>query len=317
MRAGPSASDLDPRAAPARRGPVRAADRDAVSSISATRPCASGSSGSERREGATEAQGVVAELGPGIVIAGGRRVPFVEDEVDDLQDRRQALGPLFGAGHLERDARLGERSLRADDPLRDGRLGNEERASDLVGRQPAEQPERERDARLDRQDWMPGGEDEAQEIVAHVVVDGGIEVERGALFRRVELVAQLFVFALEPSLAAKRLMAWFFATLINHRARPVRRARTRPLLESRDERVLCQLFGGTHVADDSRQPGDELGCLEPIDCADGAVRRRLRLETAPRARSEHLHRSAQDAHRRTAPIDGLRRHAGATSILLG
>ena len=51
--------------------------------------------------------------------------------------------------------RVGERPLRAHDPLRDRRLGHEEGARDLVGRQAAEQPKRERDPRFRR--TAPGG----------------------------------------------------------------------------------------------------------------------------------------------------------------
>ena len=78
---------------------------------------------------------------------------------------------LGAARHLERDLRsVGQRPLGADDALRDRRLGDEERARDLVGRQAAEQAQRERDARLGRQHRMAGGEHEPQQVVADVVV---------------------------------------------------------------------------------------------------------------------------------------------------
>ena len=93
--------------------------------------------------------------GPHPVVAGGRRVALVEDEVDDLEHRRQAGGELGAARHLERDVLLGERPLGPDDALGDRRLRDEEGAGDLVGRQPAEQAQRERDPRLGRA--APGG----------------------------------------------------------------------------------------------------------------------------------------------------------------
>jgi hypothetical protein len=65
--------------------------------------------------------------------------------------------------------------------LGDGRLGGEEGSGDFVCRQPAEQAERERDARLGREDGVAGREDEAQEVVAHLVIEGRVEVRRGPL----------------------------------------------------------------------------------------------------------------------------------------
>ena len=92
----------------------------------------------------------------------------------DDEARRRARA----ARDLERHLRVGERPLRAHDALRDGRLGHEERARDLVGREPAEQAQRERDARLGRQHGVARGEDEPQQVVADVVVDRGLEVVR-------------------------------------------------------------------------------------------------------------------------------------------
>ena len=89
------------------------------------------------------------------------------------------VGELGAARHLERHARLGERPLGAHDALRDRRLGDEEGARDLVGRQAAEQAQRQRDARLGREHRVAGGEDEAQQVVADVVVERRVEVGRG------------------------------------------------------------------------------------------------------------------------------------------
>ena len=53
---------------------------------------------------------------------------------------------------------------------------DEEGAGDLVGRQPADQPQRQRRARLARQRRVAGDEDQAQELVADVVVDRRLDV---------------------------------------------------------------------------------------------------------------------------------------------
>ena len=149
-------------------GPTRARARDAWISISATQAVHLGLARRELGEDAAETQRVLAQRRSHPVVAGGRRVAFVEDQVDDLEHRRQARGQLGAARHLERNVRLGERALGADDALRDGRLGHEKGARDLVGGQAAEQAQRERDARLGREHRMAGGEDETQQVVADV-----------------------------------------------------------------------------------------------------------------------------------------------------
>ena len=73
-------------------GPRRAPERDAWISISATRPCTSGSVGSELGEDAPEPQRLLAQRRSHPVVAGGRRVALVEDEVDDLEHRGQPRG---------------------------------------------------------------------------------------------------------------------------------------------------------------------------------------------------------------------------------
>ena len=74
--------------------------------------------------------------------------------------------------------------------------GTQERARDLLGRQTSEQAERERNARLGREHRMTGDEDEAQQVVADVVVEGRVEIRHGHLFR-LELATEFLVLALE------------------------------------------------------------------------------------------------------------------------
>ena len=104
------------------------------------------------------------------VFTGGRRVALVEDEIDDLEHRRQTCGTLGPARDLEGDARLGKGPLGADDALGDRRLGNQEGTRDLRRGEASEQTQRERDPRLSGQHRMAGGEYEAQQVVADVVV---------------------------------------------------------------------------------------------------------------------------------------------------
>jgi hypothetical protein len=73
--------------------------------------------------------------------------------------------------HAERDARLADLALRADEPLRHRRLWNEERPGDLIRRQPAERAQRQRHLCFRRKCRMAAREDQAQPFVGdHVVL---------------------------------------------------------------------------------------------------------------------------------------------------
>ena len=220
---------------------------------------------------AAETQRILAERRPHPVVAGGRRVAFVEDEVDDLEHRRQAGGELGPARDLEGDALFGERPLGPDDALGDGRLRDEERPRDLLGRQAAEQAERERDARLGGEHRMAGREDEPQQVVADVVVERRVEIRHGHLCSRLELAAELLVLALEPLVSPQEIDGAMLRGGHEPGARVVRDARLRPLLERGDQRILRQVLGQTDVAHDPRQTGDEPGRLDPPDRVDGAM----------------------------------------------
>ena len=139
------------------------------------------------------------------VVARRRRVAFVEDEVHDLEHRGQTGGELLSGGDLKRDVCVGEGPLGPHDALGDRRLRNQERAGDLVGRQTAEQAQRERDARLGREHRMTGDEHQAQEVVADVFVERGFEIRHADLLLDLELVAELFLLALEPRVAANQV----------------------------------------------------------------------------------------------------------------
>src|SRR6266853_471311 len=230
----------------------------------------------ELGEDAAEAQRLLAERRPHPVFARGRRVAFVEDEIDDLQHRREARGELVLARDLEGDARLRERPFGPDDSLGDGRLRDEECARDLVGRQAAEEAQRERCARLGGEYRMAGREHEAQEIVADVVVhtvdQGGFEIRRGYLLFELHLADELLVLALEELVPAEVIQRAVLRGGHEPGARAVRDARLRPSLEGGDEGVLREFLGETDVAHHPREAGDDLRGLDPPDRVDRAVR---------------------------------------------
>ncbi len=232
----------------------------------------------QRGEDAPQAQGVLAQRRPDPVLAGGCGVALVEDQVDHLEHRRQTVGQLIPAGDLERHAGLGERALGADDALRDGPLGDEERSGDLRRRKAAEQAQRQRDARLLGQDRVAGHEDQAQDVVLHVVDLRG-EVGLVELLEDLQLAPDQLLLALERDAAAQGVDAPALGGGHEPGTRVVRDARLRPLLQCGDERVLGQVLGHRHVAGEPSQPGDQPGRLDPPDGVDRTMggRRRHRL----------------------------------------
>ena len=107
-------------------GPTRARDRDACISISAMSPCASGSSGTRptrilpSRNASSHNAGLI-QSSPAVA----RGISLVEDEIDDLEHRRQSRREFIAARNFERNARFRERSFCADDSLRDSWLACE------------------------------------------------------------------------------------------------------------------------------------------------------------------------------------------------
>src|ERR1700685_898320 len=122
--------------------------------------------GSECGEDAAEAERVFAEGGAHEVDSGGGGVALVEDEVDDFEDRGEAVGELGAAGDFEGDVLVGEGAFGADDALGDGGFRGEEGAGDLVGGEAAEETEGKGRAGLGGEDGTAGAEDGAGEVVA-------------------------------------------------------------------------------------------------------------------------------------------------------
>ena len=212
----------------------------------------------ELSQDAAETQRLLAERRSNPVVTGGRRVALVEDQVDDLEHRRQTGGEFGPARDLERDARLAKGPLRPHDALGDGRLRDEERARDLRGLQPPEQAERERNARLGREHRMAGYEDEAEEVVPHVV-EGRVEIHHGPLLLGLELATEFLVLALRQLDPAQPVDRAMFRSGHEPGTRVIRDTRLRPPLQRDHQSVLRQVLRHADVAHDPSQPGDELG----------------------------------------------------------
>ena len=119
---------------------------------------------------------------------------------------------------------------------------------------------------------MTRHEHQSQQIVFDVVVQVcGVEIRHGHVLLRLQLATEFLVLALEQLVATKVIDGAMLRGGHEPRARIVRNARLRPPLQRDDQRVLRELFGHTHVADDPRQPGDQPGRLDPPDSIDSAM----------------------------------------------
>ena len=95
--------------------------------------------GHQRREQAGQADRLVAQSRARTSsVAVGRRVALVEDQVDDVQHAREALGQLVVGRHAVGDAGGDDLALRPHEPLVHRRLGGEERPGELGDLEPAE-----------------------------------------------------------------------------------------------------------------------------------------------------------------------------------
>jgi len=117
---------------------------------------------------------------------------------------------------------------------------------------------------------MARREDEAEEVIADVLVDGRIHVN--ALPVPLGVASQLFVLALECLTAADQVDRAMLRRAHQPSTRALRHAFGAPLLERGDEGILCELLSRPDVADDASQPGNEPGRLDPPDRFDRSMR---------------------------------------------
>ena len=144
---------------------VRAGRRASISSISASRPITSPSSGSSAPHHPRQPDRLVRQLGPEQRAPRAARVPLVEDEVEDVEDAPPAGLLLLAGRHPERHRRRLDPLLGPRDPLRHRRLVDHERACDLGRRQPADRAQRQGDRRGRRQRRVAAHEQHRQRVV--------------------------------------------------------------------------------------------------------------------------------------------------------
>ena len=179
-------------------------------------------------------------LGAQVVAGEGGRAGG-EHQVDHRQHGPEPVGQVGVAGHPVGDAGVADLALGAHQPLRHRRLGHQERVGDLLGGQPAEQPERERHLRLDGQRRVAAGEHEPEPVVAH----------GPHLHRFLALVQQggLGVPVVAGRLAAQPVDRLALGRGDDPAGRAGREPVRGPVLHGRDERVLHRLLGDVEVAE--------------------------------------------------------------------
>ena len=240
---------------------MRASRLASCSSISESRPSASGSSGiSTASSFPSRIASSQSDVAHGL-LAARRGVPLVEDEVEHGEHRAKALGQHVIRRHAEGDAGVAHLSLRAHESLRHRGLGDEERPRDLRRRQACDLAQRQRHPCLGSECRVAAGEDECEPVVgdrAHVVLLGR---------KRLQAREQL-------GLAGERLLT---AEPVD---RPVpgcgddpgagvrRRPVAGPALERGRERVLHRVLGAVEIAEDAGEDGDGTAPFLPEDRAD-------------------------------------------------
>ena len=202
-------------------------------------------------------------------------VALVEDQVDDREHRRQPLRQQMVGGNAEGDARILDLPLRPREPPLHRLLGNEERAGDLLGAQPAERAQGQRDLRLETERRMAAREDQLQPLVGkrrllHLVLHGLGHLEQARLLGERAVAAQ----AVDRAVAGGDRQPG---------ARIGRRAVARPALGGDRERLLSGLLGEVEVAEEADQAGEDAAPL----VAEDLLEQRLPLHQRP-----HLDRAA-------------------------
>src|SRR6266542_19284 len=115
---------------------------------------------------------------------------------------------------------------------------------------------------------MADREYEAQEVVTDAIIDRGFKIRHSNLLLGFELVTELLMLELEPLVSAEKIDRTMLRSGHQPGARVVWDARLRPLLESGDESILCEVLGNPNIVHDPRQTGDEPGRLNPPDRID-------------------------------------------------
>ena len=228
----------------ARRPDARAASREAWISISATSPCTSGSCGASSARMRPRRSASSHSAGPHPVVARGRRVALVEDEVD-RPPAPTTGGPRGSAPRGTSNGTRASASVRLARTIRWAIVASgtrKARAISSVVRPPSSRRVSATRASVEST-GMAGREHQPQQVVADVVVERGVEIRRGGAPPASSSWPSSLVLALEQLAPAEVVDGPVLGRGHQPGARVVRDARLRPLLERGDQRVLGQLLG--------------------------------------------------------------------------
>ncbi len=207
---------------------------------------------------------LLAELLPDVVAARRRRVPLVEDEVEDGEHGAQPLGEQVIRRHAERDPRGADLLLRSHEPLGHRRLRDEERVRDLRRREPADLPECERDPAVRGERGVAAREDEGESLV-------GNRAQLVLLCGKLLQACEQLGFLAEDALAANPVDR----PVAGRRDDPCTRlpweAVASPALECDGECVLHRILGQLEVAENAREDRDGMSPLLAEDLLDGRL----------------------------------------------
>ena len=177
--------------------------------------------------------------------AGARGVSLVENQVEHLEHRRQTALALPRARQTERDLGGLDALLGPADPLGHRRLGNQERARDLRGREAADGPERQRDRGRWRQRRVAAHEEQRQSVV---LLRAGIGVGRRHESPLGPDLARYRILPPPPCHLASHLVGEpAERDVVEPAARIARHSLRRPPARRRDQRFLHRVFRGGEV----------------------------------------------------------------------
>ena len=186
----------------------------------------------------------------------GRQVRLVEDEVDHAQHPRQPVGQLGSRRHPVWQAGGLDLGLGAHEALRHGRDRRAEGGRDLVGRQPGDAAQRERDPAVGVEHRVAAREDQAQAVV--------VDTRRPALLavlHLVDLMAALERVGVTLAARPRRLSGETVeGAAARDRVHPPGRVGgptvDRPAFRSQQPRVLQAVLGEREVAERADQRGE-------------------------------------------------------------
>jgi hypothetical protein len=183
------------------------------------------------------------QLGALQVRAGRAGVPLVENQVEDVQDRREPCRALLGRGHAERDAAVLDGLFGPADPPGHGRLRHQERAGHLHCGQTADRAQGERDLRGRRQRRVAAHEQQDERVVGigRPAVGGGRQPLVGQHPPGHRLLAAL------PGLLAAQQVGQPARGDGDEPGAGVLRNTVRPLCRRGDQRLLHGVLGGAEV----------------------------------------------------------------------